>query len=204
MDLPPVIPGLVCSVERNKVDPLSPPQLDRVQPELGTGLMVRLSLTSRLSDIYQDGSQVLFKACPGTQGMPCERTVHMGQSEDPRCPIHLILPPPMFQPEQEAPLPETLGATSRDMYLSAAELQPTENLPLEFSDVRTPPTPPPGAGSSRRFPGLLRRSDLPCLGFIVLDLSSGSGLPSLDKAAEGHALESAATSSVRAVTWTSC
>lgn len=147
---------------------------------------------------------MLFKACPGTQGMPCERTVHMGQSEDPRCPIHLILPPPMFQPEQEAPLPETLGATSRDMYLSAAELQPTENLPLEFSDVRTPPTPPPGAGSSRRFPGLLRRSDLPCLGFIVLDLSSGSGLPSLDKAAEGHALESAATSSVRAVTWTSC
>ncbi|TNM86571.1 hypothetical protein fugu_006801 [Takifugu bimaculatus] len=87
-----------------------------------------------LSHIYQDGSQVLFKACPGTQGVPCKRTVHMGQSEDPRCPIHLILPPPMFQPEMEAPLPETLGATSRDMYLSAAELQPTENLPLEFSD----------------------------------------------------------------------
>lgn len=139
VDLPPVVPGLVCSVGRNKVHPLSPQQLDHVQPELGTGLMVsRFSLTSRLSDIYQDGSQVLFKACPGTQGVPCERTVHMGQSEDPRCPIHLILPPPMFQPEQEAPLPETLGATSRDMYLSAAELQPTENLPLEFSDVRTP------------------------------------------------------------------
>lgn len=104
---------------------------------------VWLSLTSRLSDIYQDGSQVLFKACPGTQGAACERTVHMGQSEDPRCPIHLVLPPPMFQPEQEAPLPETLGAPSRDMYLSAAELQPTENLPLEFSDVGTPQPPPP-------------------------------------------------------------
>lgn len=158
MDLPPVVPGLVCSVGRNKVDLFSPQQLDRVQPELETGLgvsrWVRLSLTSRLSDIYQDGSQVLFKACPGTQGVPCERTVHMGQSEDPRCPIHLILPPPMFQPEQEAPLPETLGATSRDMYLSAAELQPTENLPLEFSDVRTPP---PGAGSSRHLPALLRQ-----------------------------------------------
>ncbi|CAF92423.1 unnamed protein product, partial [Tetraodon nigroviridis] len=88
------------------------------------------------SDICQDGNQVLFKACPGTKDVPCERTVHMGQAEDPRCPLHLILPPPMFQPEQEASLPEALGAASRDMYLSAAELQPTENLPLEFSDSR--------------------------------------------------------------------
>lgn len=80
---------------------------------------------------------MLFKACPGTKDVACERTVHMGQSEDPRCPLHLILPLPMFQPEQEAPLPESLGAVCRDMYLSAAELQPTENLPLEFSDVRT-------------------------------------------------------------------
>lgn len=117
----------------------------------------------QISDIYQDGSQVLFKACPGTQGVPCKRTVHMGQSEDPRCPIHLILPPPMFQPEMEAPLPETLGATSRDMYLSAAELQPTENLPLEFSDVRTPHT--PGGGSSRRLPALLRRVCSSVFGF---------------------------------------
>lgn len=98
-----------------------------------------LSLTSRPSDICQDGNQVLFKACPGTKEVPCERTVHMGQSEDPRCPLHLVLPPPMFQPEQEASLPEALGAASRDMYLSAAELQPTENLPLEFSDVGTHP-----------------------------------------------------------------
>lgn len=84
---------------------------------------------------------MLFKACPGTKDVPCERTVHMGQAEDPRCPLHLILPPPMFQPEQEASLPEALGAASRDMYLSAAELQPTENLPLEFSDVRFPRSP---------------------------------------------------------------
>lgn len=105
---------------------------------VSAGAFVLLSLTSRPSDICQDGNQVLFKACPGTKDVPCERTVHMGQSEDPRCPLHLILPPPMFQPEQEASLPEALGAASRDMYLSAAELQPTENLPLEFSDVRYP------------------------------------------------------------------
>lgn len=95
-----------------------------------------LSLTTRPSDIYQDSNQVLFKMCPGMKDVPCDRTVHMGQSDDPRCPLHLTLPPPMYQPEQEPPPQEQLTAASRDMYLSAAELQPTESLPLEFSDVR--------------------------------------------------------------------
>lgn len=60
----------------------------------------------------------------------------MGLAEDPRCPLHLNLPPPMYQPEQEAPPQDQLTLASKDMYLSAAELQPTESLPLEFSDVR--------------------------------------------------------------------
>lgn len=94
------------------------------------------SLTPRHSDIYQDSNQVLFKMCPGLKDVPCDRTVHLGQSDDPRCPLHLTLPPPMYQPEQEPPPQEQITTASRDMYLSAAELQPTESLPLEFSDVR--------------------------------------------------------------------
>ncbi|XP_008317208.1 KAT8 regulatory NSL complex subunit 2 isoform X2 [Cynoglossus semilaevis] len=84
--------------------------------------------------IHQDGNQVLFKTCPGIKDIPCDRTVHMGLAEDPRCPLHLNLPPPMYQPEQEAPPQDQLTLASKDMYLSAAELQPTESLPLEFSD----------------------------------------------------------------------
>ncbi|XP_068603396.1 KAT8 regulatory NSL complex subunit 2 isoform X2 [Brachionichthys hirsutus] len=87
-----------------------------------------------VSHIYQDNSQVLFRTCPGVRDVPCDRTVHLGQSDDPRCPLHLTLPPPMYRPEQEAPAPEQISTASRDMYLSAAELQPTESLPFEFSD----------------------------------------------------------------------
>lgn len=94
-------------------------------------------LTTIHSDIYQDSNQVLFKMCPGLKDIPCDRTVHMGQSDDPRCPLHLTLPPPMYQPEQEPPPQDQLALASKDMYLSAAELQPTESLPLEFSDVRS-------------------------------------------------------------------
>lgn len=93
------------------------------------------SLTISHTDIYQDSNQVLFKMCPGLKDVPCDRTVHMGQSEEPRCPLHLTLPPPMYQPEQEPPAQEQLTPAAKEMYLSAAELQPTENLPLEFSDV---------------------------------------------------------------------
>ncbi|XP_067383421.1 KAT8 regulatory NSL complex subunit 2 isoform X3 [Channa argus] len=88
-----------------------------------------------VSHIYQDSNQVLFKMCPGLKDIPCDRTVHMGQSDDPRCPLHLTLPPPMYQPEQEPPPQEQFTPASKEMYLSAAELQPTESLPLEFSDL---------------------------------------------------------------------
>ncbi|XP_026097661.1 KAT8 regulatory NSL complex subunit 2-like isoform X2 [Carassius auratus] len=102
-----------------------------------------------VSHIYQDSSQVLFKMCPGLKDVPCDRPVHMGQSVEPRCPLHLSLPPPMYQPEQESIAPEQLASAPTDMYLSAAELQPTENLPLEFSDdldvedegLQCPPSP---------------------------------------------------------------
>ncbi|XP_056124003.1 KAT8 regulatory NSL complex subunit 2 [Rhinichthys klamathensis goyatoka] len=102
-----------------------------------------------VSHIYQDSGQVLFKMCPGLKDVPCDRPVHMGQSEEPRCPLHLSLPPPMYQPEQESLAPEQLASAPTDMYLSAAELQPTENLPLEFSDdldvedegLQCPPSP---------------------------------------------------------------
>ncbi|XP_076023180.1 KAT8 regulatory NSL complex subunit 2 [Genypterus blacodes] len=87
-----------------------------------------------ISHICQDNNQVLFKMCPGLTDVPCDRSVHMGQSEEPCCPLHLPLPPPMFQPEQEPQPQEQLTPTTKDMYLSAAELQPTESLPLEFSD----------------------------------------------------------------------
>ncbi|CAG6021949.1 unnamed protein product [Menidia menidia] len=38
------------------------------------------------------------------------------------------------QPEQEPPPQQQFTPASKDLYLSAAELQPTESLPLEFSD----------------------------------------------------------------------
>ncbi|XP_077427878.1 KAT8 regulatory NSL complex subunit 2 [Vanacampus margaritifer] len=87
-----------------------------------------------VAHIFQDGNQVLFKSCPGTKDVPCERTVHMGQSDDPRCPLHLPLPPPMYRPEREPPPQEHSTPAARELYLSAAELRPTESLPLEFSD----------------------------------------------------------------------
>lgn len=86
-------------------------------------------------DIYQDSSQVLFKVCPGLKDMPCDRPVHMGQSEEPHCPLHMSLPPPMYRPEEAPQTQSPLRPTPSELYLSTAELQPTENLPLEFSDV---------------------------------------------------------------------
>lgn len=108
-----------------------------------TGIMLSQfpSLTVCRADIYQDSHQVLFKMCPGLKDVPCTRPVHMGQSEEPRCPLHLSLPPPLYQPEPEPLVPEQLAPAPLDMYLSAAELQPTENLPLEFSDVGAAPPP---------------------------------------------------------------
>ncbi|KAK7909610.1 hypothetical protein WMY93_014294 [Mugilogobius chulae] len=99
--------------------------------------------------IHQDSSQVLFRLCPGLKDLPCDRTVHMGQSEEPRCPLHLPLPPALYQPDSQPPPPTHEPASTRDLYLSAAELQPTESLPLEFSDdldvegdgMQCPPSP---------------------------------------------------------------
>lgn len=107
------------------------------------------SLTAPPSDIFQDGNQVLFKSCPGTKDVPCERPVHMGQSDDPRCPLHLPLPPPMYRPEREPPQQEHPTPGARELYLSAAELRPTESLPLEFSDVCGRRGGPGGGGSLR-------------------------------------------------------
>ncbi|MGH0165856.1 UNVERIFIED_CONTAM: hypothetical protein FKN15_061540 [Acipenser sinensis] len=92
----------------------------------------RLAASERASQ--QDSNQVLFKMCPGITEIPCDQPVHMGQSEDPRCPLHLQLPSPMHKPEPEPLAPEQLDPGPLDLYLSVAELQPTENLPLEFSD----------------------------------------------------------------------
>uniref|UniRef100_A0A8C4XMP6 KAT8 regulatory NSL complex subunit 2 n=1 Tax=Falco tinnunculus TaxID=100819 RepID=A0A8C4XMP6_FALTI len=88
-----------------------------------------------LTHICQDANQTLFKPCQGSEEVPCNKPVPVSLSEDPCCPLHLRLPPQMYVPEQVLAVPEELEAAPTDLYLSAAELQPTESLPLEFSDV---------------------------------------------------------------------
>uniref|UniRef100_A0A7M4DZS9 KAT8 regulatory NSL complex subunit 2 n=2 Tax=Crocodylus porosus TaxID=8502 RepID=A0A7M4DZS9_CROPO len=102
-----------------------------------------------LTHICQDTSQTLFKPCQGSEEVPCNKPVAVSLSEDPCCPLHLRLPPQMYVPEQVLSVPEELEAAPTDLYLSAAELQPTESLPLEFSDdldvvgdgMQCPPSP---------------------------------------------------------------
>lgn len=96
---------------------------------------VQLSLDRIFPDICQDTNQTLFKPCQGSEEVPCNKPVPVSLSEDPCCPLHLRLPPQMYVPEQVLAVPEELEAAPTDLYLSAAELQPTESLPLEFSDV---------------------------------------------------------------------
>ncbi|KAH0629148.1 hypothetical protein JD844_010996 [Phrynosoma platyrhinos] len=99
--------------------------------------------------ICQDTNQLLFKMCQGSEEAPCIKPVPVSLSEDPCCPLHLQLPPQMYVPEQVLSVPEELEAASTDLYLSAAELRPTESLPLEFSDdldvvgdgMQCPPSP---------------------------------------------------------------
>ncbi|NXP43078.1 KANL2 protein, partial [Leiothrix lutea] len=93
-----------------------------------------LPLTSSPPDICQDTNQTLFKPCQGSEEVPCNKPVPVSLSEEPCCPLHLRLPPQMYVPEQVLAVPQELGAAPSDLYLSAAELQPTESLPLEFSD----------------------------------------------------------------------
>lgn len=96
---------------------------------------VQVSLDHIFPDICQDTNQTLFKPCQGSEEVPCNKPVPVSLSEDPCCPLHLRLPPQMYVPEQVLAVPEELEAAPTDLYLSAAELQPTESLPLEFSDV---------------------------------------------------------------------
>ncbi|XP_069086609.1 KAT8 regulatory NSL complex subunit 2 [Pleurodeles waltl] len=102
-----------------------------------------------LSHICQDTNQVLFKLCHGSEEVPCNRAVHVGLSEAPGCALHARLPRPMYKPEQVLSAPEQLDVVPMDLYLSTAELQPSESLPLEFSDdldvvgdgMQCPPSP---------------------------------------------------------------
>ncbi|XP_013361170.1 PREDICTED: KAT8 regulatory NSL complex subunit 2 [Chinchilla lanigera] len=102
-----------------------------------------------LTHICQDTNQVLFKCCQGSEEVPCHKAVPVSLSEDPCCPLHFRLPPQMYKPEQVLCVPDDLEAGPTDLYLSAAELQPTESLPLEFSDdldvvgdaLQCPPSP---------------------------------------------------------------
>ncbi|XP_066841913.1 KAT8 regulatory NSL complex subunit 2 isoform X1 [Anser cygnoides] len=102
-----------------------------------------------LTHICQDANQTLFKPCQGSEEVPCNKPVPVSLSEEPCCPLHLRLPPQMYVPEQVLSVPEELEAAPTDLYLSAAELQPTESLPLEFSDdldvvgdgMQCPPSP---------------------------------------------------------------
>ncbi|GCC44978.1 hypothetical protein chiPu_0028849 [Chiloscyllium punctatum] len=89
------------------------------------------------SHILQDPGQVLFKVCPGLSEVPCAKPMMVCLSEEPRCPLHLQVPPLMYRQEAGGDwTSQQLGSSgTSEMYLSAAELQPTEILPLEFSDV---------------------------------------------------------------------
>lgn len=99
-----------------------------------------LSALDRIfSDICQDANQTLFKPCQGSEEVPCNKPVPVSLAEDPCCPLHLRLPPQMYVPEQGLPGPEELETAPAELYLSAAELQPSESLPLEFSDVSPAP-----------------------------------------------------------------
>ncbi|KAL1764419.1 KAT8 regulatory NSL complex subunit 2 isoform X2, partial [Sigmodon hispidus] len=100
-------------------------------------------------DICQDTNQVLFKSCQGYEEVPCNKPVPVSLSEDLCCALHFQLSPQMYKPEHVLCVPEDLEAGPMGLYLSAAELQPTESLPLEFNDdldvvgdgVPCPPSP---------------------------------------------------------------
>ncbi|XP_073470184.1 KAT8 regulatory NSL complex subunit 2 isoform X1 [Aquarana catesbeiana] len=102
-----------------------------------------------LSHICQDSNQVLFKMCAGSEEVPCNKPLPISLSEEPCCPLHYRLPSPMYKSEPVLPAPEQMDVSPMELYLSTAELQPTENLPLEFSDdldvvgdgMQCPPSP---------------------------------------------------------------
>ncbi|XP_059812281.1 KAT8 regulatory NSL complex subunit 2 isoform X3 [Hypanus sabinus] len=88
-----------------------------------------------LNHICQDPSQVLFQPCAGVKEVPCTKPVPLSQAEQPCCPLHLQVPPQMYQPEPALCASQQLQSGPADLYLSAAELQPSEVLPLEFSEA---------------------------------------------------------------------
>ncbi|KAM4702408.1 KAT8 regulatory NSL complex subunit 2 [Discoglossus pictus] len=102
-----------------------------------------------LSHICQDSNQVLFKLCAGSEEVPCNKALPVSLSEEPYCPLHYRLPSPMYKSEPVLVVPEQMDVAPVELYLSTAELQPTENLPLEFSDdldvvgdgMQCPPSP---------------------------------------------------------------
>ncbi|XP_044142936.1 KAT8 regulatory NSL complex subunit 2 [Bufo gargarizans] len=87
-----------------------------------------------LSHICQDSNQVLFKMCAGSEEVPCNKALPVSLSEEPCCPLHHSLPSPMYKSEPVLPVSEPMDVAPMELYLSTAELQPTESLPLEFSD----------------------------------------------------------------------
>ncbi|EPY86193.1 KAT8 regulatory NSL complex subunit 2 [Camelus ferus] len=127
--------------------------LRRYRQRYGVEALLHRQLKERrmlaTDDICQDTNQVLFKCCQGSEEVPCNKPVPVSLSEDPCCPLHFQLPPQMYKPEQVLSVPDDLEAGPMDLYLSAAELQPTESLPLEFSDdldvvgdgMQCPPSP---------------------------------------------------------------
>lgn len=124
-----------------------------------------------LAHVCQDAGQLLFRPCRGLKEAACTKPVPLSQAEDPHCPLHLPVPPPTYRPQpppapspalahscpSSRPLPSTHPP---HLYLSTAELQPSEILPLEFSQdcldvvgdesLHSPPSPlfdpNPGAG----------------------------------------------------------
>uniref|UniRef100_A0A8C5LYW9 KAT8 regulatory NSL complex subunit 2 n=1 Tax=Leptobrachium leishanense TaxID=445787 RepID=A0A8C5LYW9_9ANUR len=102
-----------------------------------------------LSHICQDNNQVLFKMCAGLEDIPCNKPQPVSLSEEPRCPLHYRLPSPMYKSEPALTAPLPMDVSPLELYMSTAELQPTENLPLEFSDdldvvgdgMQCPPSP---------------------------------------------------------------
>ncbi|CAH2224132.1 KAT8 regulatory NSL complex subunit 2 isoform X1 [Pelobates cultripes] len=102
-----------------------------------------------LSHICQDSNQVLFKLCAGSEEVPCNKPQPVSLSEEPRCPLHYRLPSPLYKSEPVLTVPVQMDVAPVELYMSAAELQPTENLPLEFSDdldvvgdgMQCPPSP---------------------------------------------------------------
>uniref|UniRef100_A0A8C5II46 KAT8 regulatory NSL complex subunit 2 n=1 Tax=Junco hyemalis TaxID=40217 RepID=A0A8C5II46_JUNHY len=148
-----------------------------------------------LTHICQDTNQSLFKPCQGSEEVPCNKPVPVSLSEEPCCPLHLRLPPQMYVPEQGLAVPQELGAAPSELYLSAAELQPSESLPLEFSDdldvvgdgMQCPPSPLLFDPSVSLDPALRDMAEAPIDILALEEPDRGSSCSPLLPAAQGPA-----------------